>query len=374
MATESYNQQVETFTTYLHRTGFRQKPFVAPMELAYTRTGCVTVEKHDSRSTLFRPKPALGAASIAIAVGTTYVRNAVMRPISETALASLAYSRAYNKLLSKTGERAALLTALAERQSTYTMVLNRLNQLWRGAKALRRGRFREFLATFGIKPKEKHKRTRWARPRDFSSLWLEYWFGWAPTIGDVSNAIDVWQRPIESKVKLRTGSGNRQINESSSRATSASLSTNEVTGKYYLQLRCNVEVTNPDLWVANQMGFLNPVRTAWELTPFSWFVDWFTNVGQVLGSFTDTIGVAVSDVWMTRFFTGRTHTASTRRSDPTDYGFAFQQVVFVNREKLSKLPRPSFILRIPNLSWTRGLTLSSLLVQLFSPTSPSKAR
>lgn len=374
MANVSYTETVKTFTTYLYRTGIRQKPFLAPMELPYTRIGCVTLTKRDSLSTAFRPVVEFGAQSLAIAASTSYVRNAVMRPIGETALASLAYSRAYNKLLSKTGERASLLTALAERTSTYTMVLNRLNQLYKGAKALRKGRFREFLHTFGLKPKEKHKHTRWARPRDFSALWLEYWFGWAPTVGDISNAIEVWQAPVDSaKVKIRVGSGNRHVSERTERSTSTTYSDHTIGGKYILQLRCKVEITNPDLWMANQMGFLNPVRTFWETTPFSWFADWFTNVGQVLGSFTDTLGIAITDLWMTRFFTGQTRT-DWRHKTTGDYGFIGQHVNYVNRQKLTSLPRPPFILRIPNISWTRGLTLSSLLVTLFSPAAQKSGR
>lgn len=369
MANVSYTTTVETFSTYLHRTGIRQKPFVAPVELPYIRIGCVTFERKPSQSSAYQALPGEGARDLAIAAATSYVRNAVMRPTGETALASLAYSRAYNKLLSKTGERASLLTALAERTSTYTMVLNRLTQLVRGAKALRKGKFREFLTVFGVKPKDKHRHTKWTRPRDFAALWLEYWFGWAPTVGDLSNAIEVWQAPIDdSKLKIRVGSGNRHVSERTVRNLSTTYSENTVTGKYILSLRCKVRITNPDLWMANQMGFLNPVRTAWEVTPFSWFVDWFTNVGQVLGSFTDTLGIAITDLWMTRFFTGRTRT-DWRHKTTKDYGFQGQQVSYVNRQQLTSLLRPPFILRVPKISWTRGLTLSSLLVTLFSPMS-----
>lgn len=100
-----------------------------------------------------------------------------------------AYARAYAKVIDKLGTQAALLTAAAERQATVNMVVKRLAQIHKGAKHLKKGQFRQFLATFGLRPKEKHTHKRWARPRDFASLWLEYWMGWAPTIGDIHNAI-----------------------------------------------------------------------------------------------------------------------------------------------------------------------------------------
>jgi hypothetical protein len=39
------------------------------------------------------------------------------------------------------------------------------------------------------------------------------------------------------------------------------------------------------------MGLTNPASWVWEAIPFSFVVDWFANVGQVLGSITDLYGV-----------------------------------------------------------------------------------
>lgn len=359
MPTIPYDEVVNTADLFDRRIGMRQKPLVTrAIEFPYQRTLFIR-----RRAEGWGGWTADSANAQATAGTQEYVLKAVMGTLYENQLVKQAYSKAYDKLLSKVGERASLLTALAERKSTYSMVLNRLTQLYQGAKALRKGRFREFLKIFGIKPKVKHKDNRWSRPRDFSSLWLEYWFGWAPTIADVGLAIDVWQSDFRD-TRIRVGSGDRSLSlktDASSRGT-RTIATYE--GKYFLQLRAKVEVTNPDLWVANNLGFLNPVKTAWETTPFSWFADWFTNVGQVLGSFTDQIGCKISDVWLTRFASGEvTHTVFNSRSGK----LVDRQVAFIRREKLKSVPRPSLIIKIPGISWTRGLTLSSLLVQLFSP-------
>lgn len=369
MALVAYTETINTSKVHSYRSGARQKPFLDPnLEIPYTRYIYSLVSKEVWGSPPgFDPEVAWGRQdSRAVAVTTIY--DAVFGSTSANGVVSAAYNRAYNKLLSKTGERASLLTALAERQSTFSMVVNRLHQLYKGAKALRRGRFREFLRIFGLKAKDKHRDTQWARPRDFSSLWLEYWFGWAPTIGDISNAVDVWQRPIEP-LDIRVGAGSREYSHTTSRDTSTYNSTTSVTGKFFLQLRCKIDVVNPDLWVANQMGFINPVRTAWELVPFSWFADWFTNIGQVLGSFTDLIGVKILDPWCSRFFKGNTTTDLYFKGSSAKSGGCKMErnLAFTSRVKLSKLPRPTLTLQVPKLSWTRGLTLSSLIVQLFSP-------
>lgn len=369
MANIPYTKSVSTDNVRMVKEGVRQKPFVEPIELPY-----VFKEWVRTRAIAWGSFVAPSVATSNNSKGMSYLSTAVFSDsLTANNMSALAYSRAYNKLLSKTGERASLLTAFAERKSTYSMVLNRLTQLYKGASALRKGRFREFLRTFGIKPKNKHKDNRWSRPRDFSGLWLEYWFGWAPTIGDIENAITVWQEPLSSKIGIRVSAGNRRFSESETKDYGWILDQTTVDGSYLLQLRCKIELTNPDLWVANSLGLLNPVRTAWETTPFSWFVDWFTNVGQVLGSFTDQIGVKISDVWSTRFSKGVERQIRTRRPKPTS-GYDFEQrFTFMRRMKHPSLPRPAFVVRIPEISWTRALTLSSLLVQLFSPKTTSRA-
>lgn len=369
MADIYYKEVTSLSGVYLYKEGYRQKPYVSPKELPY-RLHRFARTQDKSWGGLAVPD----AGSFQVSVGMQELYAATTADsLTVNNLSALAYSRAYNKLLSKTGERASLLTALAERKSTYSMVLNRLAQLYKGAKALRRGRFREFLATFGIKPKPKHRSNRWSRPRDFSSLWLEYWFGWAPTIGDIDNAIKVWQSPLSSKMGLREGSGDRHFSKDGKGSTSGYTITTRCSGFFVLQLRCKVTIVNPDLFVASSLGLLNPVRTVWETTPFSWFADWFTNVGQILGYFTDTLGIKISDVWSTRFAKGTEHRTRISKPQPlSGYNFA-QDFVFVRRMKHKALPRPALVFRIPGISWTRGLTLSSLLIQLFSPKHTSRA-
>lgn len=359
MALVPYDVTLSSPSLHDRKIGARQKPLVDKnLEIPYERLLLIRRESDAWGGASEIPANAQASPST-----QEYVLRAVWGTLYDNQLVRQAYAKAYDKLFSKVGERASLLTALAERKSTASMVLNRLTQLYRGAKALRKGRFREFCKTFGIKPKDKHKDNRWSRPRDFSSLWLEYWFGWAPTIADVGLAIDVWQSDLSS-LRVRVASGNRDIDLSSHTLSNGTHNWATFKGKFFLQLRAKVEITNPDLWVANNLGFLNPVKTAWETTPFSWFADWFTNVGQVLGSFTDQIGCKISDVWCTRFCKGVTTHMWTNE---TRGAKILREVAYTRRYRLMSVPRPSLIFKIPGISWTRGLTLSSLLVQLFSP-------
>lgn len=370
MADIAYSDSFITENVRRIRTGVRQKPFRDPLkELPYTI--------QDTRASV---REAWGGKKVpGVATGGTgsnygLLYSSVMVQWGSSSIpnwAKAVYSKLYNKLLSKTGERASLLTALAEWRSTSDMVLNRLTQIYKGIKSLRKGRFRDFLKVFSLVPKNRHKHTRWTKPRDAAGLWLEYWFGWAPTIGDIQNAIAVFTGKIPSeKVRVSSGTG---LDLSVKRAVNGQEVFSSTHGaRYIMQLRAEIQITNPNLYLANASGLLNPLRTAWETTPFSWFADWFTNVGQVLGYLTDQLGVSISDVWLTRFAKG----VESYRCDNSVYGSGFLLVrehAFVNRVKLGKLPRPELIIRVPKLSWTRGATLSSLIVTFFAPERTKRA-
>jgi hypothetical protein len=45
------------------------------------------------------------------------------------------------------------------------------------------------------------------------------------------------------------------------------------------------------------MGVVNPLSIAWEVIPFSFVVDWFIPVGQVLEACTATMGLSFVDSW-----------------------------------------------------------------------------
>lgn len=279
---------------------------------------------------------------------------------------STAYARAYEKFKSKVYTQATNLTALRERAKTIEMVQHRLLQVWKGAVALKKGRFREFLRTFGIKPLPKHVHRRWARPKEFSGLWLEYWMGWAPTIGDVYTSLEFLGGEIPT-TKVRAGSAVDLFKLSSS-SSSGSVRTEIAKGKVAVWIQADVELTNPSLYNLNGLGLINPAKTVWETIPFSWLVDWFTNVGQVLGQITDWVGLKLNNLVVS------SKTKGTYEFSATNTPWS-GQVRWRNREFTSfarmvggSLPIVKPILRLPNgLSITRGLTLTSLLIQIFSP-------
>lgn len=373
-----------TLSTYLKRTGndytaykrtqqgYKWKPFVKIPGLAplnYRSSEWLWLEGNTNQ---FSPMPLMSGGGFWQEV----VPQHGLRGSFESSTVSFAnsvaqgtYNRAYRKFRDGANTKASSLTAIAERQQTIDMIVSRLQQLYKGAKALRNGRFREFLTTFGIRAKKKHSDTRWTRPKQFGSLWLEYWMGWAPTVGDIYNALDFLGSPIpDQPVKASARSPYTGYVKSSSGGTVA---ISQWEGSYRVGISAHISVTNPTLYKLNGLGLLNPLQTLWETTPFSWFADWFTNVGQVLGQLTDWVGLQLKDLVITvktvatcswvctgaRLIYGPGPDVYWRKRDYKEF----------SRNTVSTLPWVKPVFRLPNgLSLTRGATLASLLVTIFS--------
>ena len=283
----------------------------------------------------------------------------------------IAYARAYAKFKDMVYTQAANLTALKERAKTVDMVLARLKQLHRGASALRKGRFREFLDIFGVRALKKHEHTSWPRPKHFGALWLEYWMGWAPTVGDVYNSLDALSRRVPDKT-VRAGSS-VPLTKTQKTVSGATTAYSTYEGKGTVWIQGQVEVTNPSLHIVQTLGLLNPFKTVWETIGFSWLADWFTNVGQILGRITDWVGLRLKNLTIS----AKTEAVSSWECMDARYIYGWHNPALMNKRKSflwfsrhlqTELPVVKPILRLPNgLSLTRGATLASLLATMFAP-------
>lgn len=215
-----------------------------------------------------------------------------------------AKNHAFGKLTSELGERSLMLVSFLERRKSMLMIASRARQLLGFANALRKGRIRQ--ALFELKTPEARilaKRGWRPKAKDFAGQYSEAYFGWQPLMYDIANAIDVFQRPIplgRITVRGRRIIADRDFNQYY--YTSGILRERhwgKSKTKIYCTAGCSVHVDNPNLWLANQLGFTNLLGTAWDAIPFSFVVDWFFNVEQFLGSFTAFHGLTVIDPWHT---------------------------------------------------------------------------
>lgn len=214
------------------------------------------------------------------------------------------YAHAYERLKSKVADRAELLLTLADLNRSLQMIHNRLLQLKRFTGALKRRNFKEASRQLHLDGVPK----RVSPSKYVADNYLEYHFGWSPLIGDIYSAVKVLQSPINNIVVSGKAHGDmlkefsqpyRKVENPT--AIYPSLTYDEVnhyrTGTPRVRMGCSVAVTNPNLWLANQIGLVNPLAVAWDRIPFSFVADWFVNVSQFLQLGTDFLGLTLEGAW-----------------------------------------------------------------------------
>jgi hypothetical protein len=192
---------------------------------------------------------------------------------------------------------------------------------------------------------------------------LETEFGWRPLFADVHSALftvckdGVPPQYITSRAK-------RRIYVRNSVVTSDSKGFDEWAGSASLTYSARVLVTNPNLWMLNRLGLINPATVAWDLIPWSFVVNMFLNVNQMINSITDEIGLDVAEQTITR--TSKLLLTTDRRGTTDKRGFAVSTRNIKTKSRTLGTPlKPHFEARLPELNWELCLIAGSLVVQKF---------
>lgn len=145
-----------------------------------------------------------------------------------------------------------------------------------------------------LRNKGKAGRTTNSRNRYLSETWLEHSFGWTPLINDIKDA--------HSLLEKRKDYLDRNIVVIHGRhsTTSETVSSGPSFGAGFLQYVSSKKLTNTsEVWYrgaikcstnqpytseARLWGFSpdNIIPTVWELIPYSFLIDYFTNIGKVI--------------------------------------------------------------------------------------------
>lgn len=294
---------------------------------------------------------------------------------------------ARGKFVDELGNSSQLGSTLtAEGRSSYNTVVGGVLTILRAAKATRRGKLVEAASLLGVSPPEvrkvlktkrkkgrKTKRitvTRYRLPngkevaKSVGNKWLWWSYGVNPLMGDLYNAVDVLQR--EAPWTRVRGSGKHMTTKKVSNAY-----WNNATQSYYnvgytavseckITIAANVRVKNSNLWLANQLGLINPIQMVNEGIMFSFVLDWFSNLSQVISQMTDFVGLEIADPV--------TSEKSSLTYDEFNFGDLSDPISNSTRKSttlMRTLTIPSAKLRLAyeRFQWQRGANAISLLVQ-----------
>jgi len=234
-----------------------------------------------------------------------------------------AYAKAYEGLKNQISGTASLAVNLAERKQSVDMIAKRASQLLRFGRQLKSFDFLGAAKTLGLKPRKEEsgwrrlgkdrvyrlktrKRELNLRPsaKSFGSNWLEFHFGWAPLVKDIHSSATILNEPLFRNSLYKSIEGRATVWPQQPPAPSLNQD-----GQFgytdhtmsHVKIGCRIAVSDPNAFNLNRLGLINPALVVWELVPFSFVLDWFTNVSSVLSSYTDFVGLSVTDSYTTHF-------------------------------------------------------------------------
>jgi len=254
----------------------------------------------------------------------------------------------------------------------------------------------QFLGTKAIM---RRARTRQGRPLSGKGLqrsltkaagdsWLEYSFGWIPFLSDIESAKRAYDQLTNKTVYKKFTAVGRSEGSSSYDQTGYSLPATNISYtvsrvkrascifKIYGEAFTSVNASKPSYWGFKPSEF---VPTAWELLPYSFLADYFTNIGDILTAVAvDTGAISrVSSVSVNKF-TSKMNFINFATPDPgpTARITGSGQHPPVTRETKDVVRVPNFNLYIPplqlsmpGLSSRKWLNVGALIAGRYKPLS-----
>lgn len=187
------------------------------------------------------------------------------------------------KLLLKIKDQTSNLSVtLPELGKTTDMVFGLGRDILAAFRSLRSGKtFSQFM--------------RWVKnpnnaSKSVARRWLEYNYGWIPTIMDIHG--------LSESLYRRTKNGWIYVRVSDQDTKEKRISDNFTLDDYHLKQvmsfrrRARYKIASGTLKTLSETGISNPTLAAWELVPYSFVVDYFVNIGDWLSTFDALNGVS----------------------------------------------------------------------------------
>lgn len=265
------------------------------------------------------------------------------------------YNQTYAKFMGKLHKGGADLgVTLGSLGQTINMITDRCGKL-QDFFSLRRVSRR--------KSRRKPKREdRFSREKLASDV-LEGEFGWLPLVQDIHNAlVSACQTLPSDWIRASSRFTRYDVNVSAG----APKFTTTVSGHGICTIAASVVITNPNLWLLNRLGLINPLTVAWDLVPWSFVVAMFVNINQLISCLSDTVGLTLSQQTVT-------YTSSLLREQVVVWKNALPgggdrvSVMNVNCKRKNRtagsIPLPSLQMKVPDFTPNLAVIASALVVQ-----------
>lgn len=213
-----------------------------------------------------------GKDKVANYLPSLWYRLGTFADMQPSGLCRTASNKALDKLYEDMSQKGDLLVAWKQRQQAIDQATGIVGGAVRAIRAIKR---RDPKILRAILRKHPGARDIASQP---SSIWLGYWFGIVPTIGDLHHALGIFSTELPSSFFSHTGGINSSVDW-------GRLDKAQEGFRGQCAVRCKiggrVSAVDPNVQLATMLGFGQPVTVALELVPFSWLLNYFVNVKQL---------------------------------------------------------------------------------------------
>lgn len=360
----AYSKNYANTVTYFDQaTGTRQaQPY--DTDTVYTRQRVKTNGRFDARNTSWGLKTGVWP-SPAMAKANTFATN-----------------KARASFVGRLGDSSSFgATLTAEAKGTFSLVVGTILKMGRAARAIKRLDFPTAARELGlpyiertiskrnsVKGRNGRRYLKRIRYRVFrlpngrevqktlANGWLMWSYGVQPLMADVYNGMDLLTRPLPSERVHGFGSSSAGYANNGGGGSTWKYS-NEWSTTVSVRCAADVSVNNPNLWLANKMGLINPLQWVNEAIPFSFVLDWCSNLSQMIGQCTDFAGLTISKPCTTVLETNK-QTQWNEGPPPAYTATALQSTFWRNLS----IPTAKLVFGYERFGWQRGLNAISLLV------------
>jgi hypothetical protein len=326
----------------------QKKPYKAPLPFSY--------DNHEGAGTVYAYNN-----GVDVAYPNIYVIVEGME------FSSQARNRSYDQLSNSIGSPSQWANNLLEANESIAMVVGRAKQLGSFAQKLRKGDLAGAAKALGS-PQPGGKGGLKGKAKSFGDQFLEYHFGWEPLFKDIHDACETLSKP-HFGTRIIKGSGSDTHRSSTREAGKPGgydyLKTTATNSTFHMRQVGIIRVSNPNAFLASQLGLVNPLSIAWEAVPFSFVADWFGNIGQCLSAMTDFVGLEVISGYTTLSVETQYREQTIYLHPNPNIGGSGQwggKHFYVERAPGFSLPTLA-LKPFKGLSTTRGATAISLLLQ-----------
>lgn len=268
-------------------------------------------------------------------------------------------------LLKARDQKVNLAVTLAEAPKAVALISERVSQLYRSYHQFRRGNLKAAVSILGVGGVKSKKNAK---------TWLELQYGWMPLLQDIHGTYEEVTRQARTNGLLFkvTSTKSNKVDSILDYSDTGRQEILTVKGVHSAKVCLWYTVTYESLQAASRVGLTNPLEIAWELTPWSFVVDWLIPVGDLLGTLTATSGLTFKSGTSTRYT--KIDMIGTAKFLGYSQGYweynqkgeatcAIQRMK-MQRTVLHSSPIPGFYIKNP-FSVSHGLNALALLRSLF---------